>query len=436
MFSRPPNGSARGTASDGQMAAEMRLLLSLGAPQRLASLAPACDWALVDHRAREQRLTGRLLRALEEAGAHEAAPSELLTSWRVRAQRTELAYRRALQQLERITAAFAAQGVTPCLLKGPVLVLLGLQAPIERPFGDLDLLVPRHQLPEVAVAMRGLGYRQFVDHRRHQWARTSHYHDPRWSHPRERAPVEVHWDLTRPDQPLAFDVDTLTMVGLELPDGSTMQRLDDADLLTHLCLHFWGDRAAGKPQAIGQLWDVADVSDRLDEASWQELWHRAQRRGHRTVLAVVLATVRVLLDRPQLGRFPEVATQAATPQLREFAIHRVCERRPAHVQLLAPYEDVQFGVGRLLKQNLPWAYKARSPLRWWPSVVLTRLAAAALRSPAALGQIYGVDPSLRLRLSYLRELSKLLGRGLREPRLTLAELRLERWAMRMNRSGR
>ena len=432
--SRPASSDTRQARRDDTVAAEVRLLLSLAAPQRLANLAAACDWALVDHHAREQRLTGRLLHALERADAVDAVPEGLLAAWGAQARRTELGYRNALSQLERLATCLARQGVTPCLLKGPVLVLLGLQHPSERPFGDLDLLVPRERLPQVTVAMRELDYRQHIDPSRHRWARVSHYHDPRWYHPEERAPVEVHWDIARADQPLAFEVHTLATVELELPGGSTVRRLDDADLLSHLCLHFWGDRAAGVPHGIGQLWDVADASAHLDDAGWRDFWQRADRRGHRAVLATVLATARVLLDEPELERFPAVAAQAAAPELSAFAIHRVCGPRPAHVQLLAPYDDVQFGVGRFLKQSIPWAYTPGSPLRWWPSVVLTRLAAAALRSGTALGRIYGEPPSLRLRLAYLWELGKLLGRGLRHPRTTLAELRLDRWTMRVSRS--
>lgn len=417
-----------------QLPAETQLLLALEQPQRLAQLAPACDWAFVDQLAREQRLSGRLLRTLDAAGARDAVPSELRGAWRSSARRTALAYRSALVQIEHLAVAFDARGFHPCLLKGPVLVLLGLNRASDRPFGDLDLLVPRHRLDGAAEAMHGLGYQQRIDPQRRRWARMSHYHDPRWTHPTKRFPVEVHWDIARPDQPLAFEIGTLSTVTVQLPGGATLRRLDDADLLSHLCLHFWGDRAAGKPHSIGQLWDVADASTRLGDGSWEEFWCRADRRGHRAVLGAALATVSVLLGKLELQRFPSVAAQASTRELAQFARHRVCGRRPPHVQLLAPYDDVHFGVGRFLKQTLPWAYSPRSPLRWWPSVVLTRMASAGLRSGTALGQIYGTQPSRRLRLSYLLELNKLLVRALSHPRRTTAELRIDRWALRVSRS--
>lgn len=429
-----PTGRVPAIDGSASLRPEVRLLLALDDPQRLAHLASRCDWSVADRLAREQRLTGRLLRSLDAAAARDAVPPDLAAAWRARSRHAAATYRDALRQIERLAEALTARAATPCLLKGPVLVLLGCSAPGERPFGDLDLLVPGDRLDQASAAMRELGYHQRIDARRRQWARLTHYHDPRWYHPEERFPVEVHWDIARPHQPLAFAVETLSRVTLHLPSGACLERLDDVDLLGHACMHFWGDRAAGKPNGLGQLWDVADLTERLDDASWAEFWRRAEQRGHTNVLATVLATVRVLLYRPELERFPAIAARAATTELLDFAARRVCARRPAHVQLLSPFDDVHFGVGRLLRQNLPWAYTQQSPLRWWPSVVFTRVSAAAFRSGRALGEIYGVQPSLRLRISFLWELGKLLGRGFRQPRSTVAELRIDRWAVRMTRN--
>lgn len=413
------------------LTAEARVLLSIGDPRSLAQLLETCDWVALDRLAREQRLTGRLLSAVHQAGAMQLLPQRLRLAWRRQARHHAAAYRSALGQLDRLAATFGQVGVTPTVLKGPVLVLLGIRRPWERPFGDLDLLIRCTELPQATSAMKALGYAQSTDHSRHAWARISHYHDPRWHHPEEPLPVEVHWDLLRPDDPLSFDVDNLATQELTLPSGRRLHRPDDADLLAHVCLHFWGDRAAGEPRGIAQLWDVADLASRLDAASWERLWSRATQRGHNEVFGVVLALVRVLLDRPELERFPAVAARSATPDLRAFANRRVCGQRPAHIQLLGPRDDVHFGVGRHLKQRFPWAYGPRSPLHWWSGVVLTRLVSAALRSGSELGRIYGVEPSLRLRLTYLRELGRLVGRAALHPRATAAELRIDRWALRI-----
>lgn len=414
---------------------ELRALLALDDLGSLTSLLGSCEWGTLDRLARQQRLTGRLLQSLRQADATTLPPPELLTAWEAQARRHSAVFRRAIQQLDRLATSFHDQGVTPTLLKGPVLVLLGLRRSWERPFSDLDLLVARADIRNATVAMHSLGYHQSIDSTRHDWARMSHYHDPRFHHVREALPVEVHWDLLRPDDPLSFDVTSLATEELPLPSGRRLRRPDDADLLAHVCLHFWGDRATGQPRGIAQLLDVADLTERLDSGSWPRFWARANRRGHTDVLAVVLALVRVLLDRTELDRFPVVASRAATPQLRDFALRRVCGQRPVHVQLLSPHDDVHFGLGRHLKQRLPWLYGPDSPMRWWPGVALTRLASAALRSGRELGRIYGVEPSVRLRLVYLWELGRLVVRAMNHPLSTTAELRIDRWAQSFSRDA-
>ena len=417
----------RRTSED--LTTEVRVLLCMDDPSSLARLLARCDWTALDRLAREQRLTGRLLGAAHQAAALDQLPPQLRVAWRRQARRHAAIYRQALGQLDRLATAFSDERVRPTLLKGPVLVLLGLRRSWERPFGDLDLLVNRSDVPKVSAAMTAMGYHQQTDPSRHAWARSSHYHDPRWYHSSEVLPVELHWDLLRPDDPLHFDVAGFTTEVLPLPGGRRLRRPDDAELLTHVCLHFWGDRAAGKPRGVAQLWDVADLAAHLDYDAWERFWSRAAQRGHTDVLTVVLALVRLLLDRKDLDRFPAVAGHASAAQLRAFALRRVCRTRPAYIQLLSPYDDVNFGVGRHLKQRMPWMYGPRSPLRWWPGVALTRIASAALRSGTELGRIYGVEPSVRVRLTYLWQLSRLLAQAALRPRATAAELRVDRWSL-------
>ena len=412
-----------------------RLLFALDDEDRLRRLSASCDWERLDRLVRQQGLTGRLAAGLRAADLEGAIPTKLWSSWQARARETAAGFDAACAQLDPLIAALDERGISACLLKGPTLVLAGLQRPEERRFGDLDLLVPAERLQDVATVMGGLGYVQRTNRQRTQWARMSHYHDPRWYHRDHSLPVEVHWHLLRPDHPLAFDTGSLRTVAVQLPSGQTLKRFDDADLLAHLCLHFWGDRAAGQPRAIGQLWDIADVSDHLDSDAWEAFWSRAASRGQTRVVAAVLGSVALLLQRHDLKGLERVNEATADPHLQVFARTRICRQRPAHVQLFAPYDDVHFGAGRHLRQRLSWLYSPRSPMRWWPAVALTRLASALLRSQSELARIYGVEPSLGLRIAYSSELGRLVARALLRPGRTVAELRIDRWAQNITMSA-
>lgn len=420
------------------LAPEVRLLCSLEEPGELRRLVALCDWQALAELAVVNRLEGRALRAFAAADAIGAVPRSTRGDWQHRRRRDSTRFRsEVVGQIEDIATELEAARTTGCLLKGTSLVLAGLSAAAERPIGDIDLLVEPTSVAAASTVLTRLGYEQSTDTKRHAWARQSHYHDPRWFHPGHRLPIEVHWHLLRPDHRLAFDVSTIRTVALPLPSGRKLRRLDDADLLAHLCLHFWDDRAAGKPGSLGQMWDIRDAVRRLDPAAWTLLQQRAAKRGHERVLGTVLALAIALLDAPVPAHLTGLHEMSREPEVRDFALRRVCAPRPAPIQLLLPNDDVYFGVGRLLKQAAPWAYRSRSsPLRSWPAVATTRVVSAALRSNRALVDTYGPASPVRLRVAYLRELARLLLTALGNPRWTWRELKLDRWANRVDLPGK
>lgn len=193
---------------------------------------------------------------------------------------------------------------------------------------------------------------------------------------------------------------------MTLPGPTRVHRLSDRDLLTHLALHFWRDRAEGRAGSLGQLWDVRRASPPHDHEFWVELRASAVHRGHPQVLAAVLACSHLILGGPLPDGFPEVAGMAQASATSAYAIRRVLAPRPMAVQLLMVTPDVDYRTRR----------------------VLNRVAAQFREPPAHLRETYGDRTSWRLWVHHARLLSRLLLELGRSPADTQAELRLDRWA--------
>jgi hypothetical protein len=389
---------------------ELALLTVLDRPEILHTLLGRVDWDRTPGLARYHRLDGRLVAAITLCGNRRAVSS---SAWEALAddqrQRRQLFDLEVVPQLEEACSALVSAGIEPVLLKGAALVCSGVVGGGERPMGDLDLLVTRSEVEAATRVLRELGYAARTPEHTRTWARANHYQDPAWYQPERPLGLEVHWDLQPRRHRLWFEPATLEKVDLVLPSGLRVQRLSDRDLLTHLSLHFWADRASGLPGALGQLWDIRAVSPAGGDALWPDLAEAAARRGHAEVLAVVVACSHLLLGGPDPDGFGLVADAVEMEATRSFVIRRVLAPRPTHIQLVMVTGDVE-----------------HRPLR-----MLTRVAAQIRRPSAELRPSYGALPGWRLRLRHMRHLAHLLAELVRSPFESLAELRLDRWAHRL-----
>lgn len=110
-------------------------------------------------------------------------------------------------EAQRIHDALAGDGVEAVFLKGLPLARTVYEHPACRSSRDLDLLVGPAQLERTLARLTGLGY-AFVDppavqeaHRRH------HFHLAMGGSGRPR--LEVHWGLTRPDDPYRLEAEVV-----------------------------------------------------------------------------------------------------------------------------------------------------------------------------------------------------------------------------------
>lgn len=158
-----------------------------------------------------------------------------------------------------------------------------------RPMGDIDLLVRREALTEVAQALSDMGYRE-ID-RRPGFARTYSYTLEFLKAGRHPTLVEPHWSLAYPPFADRIDMDAVwqrsvrgRVVGLET------RLLAPTDLALHLCFHVIHKR----PDAPFLWWHELDLlirqeSRRLD---WLLLVRVARQTGPARLVGEILAALK------------------------------------------------------------------------------------------------------------------------------------------------
>jgi hypothetical protein len=389
---------------------ELALLTVLDQPALVAELFDRVQRDRVLALSCQHRLSGQLASSLQAATVERSFVLDGLEAVLPERDGRQAEFDDAIApQLEEVCSALLSAGVEPTLLKGAALVCGGWLRAGERPMADLDLLIDRACLDSASHVMYDLGYRTRVSTDDRRWARLHHYQDPAWYHEDRPVGVEIHWGILEPRHRLAFDPGTLATTEVTLAGGTRVRRLEERDLLTHLCLHFWRDRADGLPGSLGQLWDIRHVAARARAPLWTDLFTIADERGHGEVLDAVLACSFLLLGAPPAETHPRIATTAARELTRSFAIRRVLAPRPEALQLLMVTGDVEY-----------------NPLR-----VVNRVAAQLARPVSQLRASYGDAPQWRLRLIHASRLARLIIGLARTPSDTLSDIRLDRWAHRL-----
>lgn len=206
-------------------------------------------------------------------------------------------YRRELHQ---VAAALAARGLPCVLLKGAALTLAVTEDPDERPYGDIDLLLPEERLDDADAAMRGLGYQLDDRWRPREFYRRHHFH---LIYRRAGLPwcrFELHWNLASAAMDARFDPAALLAQARPAAlDGQPVAVLAPVDFLLHLCLH----AAIGGFNYLGQIRDVHVLLARQgDELEPSVLWARADAARVATPLWVCLSLARLWGPQPAAAR--------------------------------------------------------------------------------------------------------------------------------------
>jgi hypothetical protein len=211
------------------------------------------------------------------------------------------------------------------LLKGAALAGTVYQDIGLRPMGDLDILVPEHQVHVAQEAIQSLGFDPAGTTGGH------HRHLPRLQRQGTAAQVEVHRHIVNRDTTLYFDIQGFWCRAQEvLVARSRVRVLAPEDLLIHLCVNFFQDRRFKSTVALRQLCDIGEsLKFHQDSIRWPIFLENVVAYHLTGPVGCVLYLAQQLLDAP----LPEEVAQQLWPKgFDELPMERFARRRVLDTQ--------------------------------------------------------------------------------------------------------
>lgn len=265
---------------------DARLLCRLLAdPSAVAGIQ---DWTSLISVARAESLIGSLAWRLKGLDL----PAEVARTLELARKDLDQVRAQALWEAEMARRALAPTRAPVVLLKGTAYAAAGLSAGLGRSIGDLDILVPRSDLPAVEQALLGAGW---------EWVKSDPYDDhyyrswmhelPPLIHKERDRMIDVHHTilpLTARPRP-----DAEAMVADSVPLKNGLHVLAPVDMVLHAVAHLLadGDLSGG----LRNLWDI----DRMirDFAAVDGFWERLEDRARRhQLLGPLRRAVRLASD--------------------------------------------------------------------------------------------------------------------------------------------
>jgi len=240
----------------------------------VAALGPR-DWDGILSAARAEALLGTLAHMLKDARLPESV-ALLFADTRAAAA---VATRQALWEAEMARRALAPHGIEFVLLKGTAYAAANLSCAAGRQIGDLDILVPWHDLGRAENALLVAGW---------EWVKEDAYDDAYYRNHMHELPPLIHRDRDRMIDvhhtilPRTHRVtpDALALVSDAVPIEGGLALLCPTDMACHCAAHMLadGDLQGG----LRNLWDfhrlVTDFAA-ADRGFWGKLDERAEMHG-------------------------------------------------------------------------------------------------------------------------------------------------------------
>ena len=362
-----------------------------------SGLAPAgLNWEVCLDIALGHRVAALQLDALVGPAPAQAPPSHVVRLLETVTEAGMDAWREAAEAQAAVREALARESVPWLLLKGPALAEVYEGRERERPFTDLDLVVPPRHLDASLSALGSCGYVPEGDATSRFLLRRGHFHLVLDPPAHRRLPIELHWELVdranlyRIDMPSVFDAARrVRFAGLDLP------ALGCVDELIYMCIHICKHGVFNKLVARGrfgtdwlsQAWSgnrlvwFVDVhrflehyGERIDGAAF---WRRAAQWNTADDVRECLALTRALFPCAALGRLLESAPARGSPP--------APRRAPP---------------GRANPRLLRWAMRVHPVFTFRP-VRFIGLAGLLWPSPARMRTYHGVTTKSGLALAYL-----------------------------------
>lgn len=236
------------------------------------------------------------------------APALPATLWEKMLGRYRLAAAANLLRFHSLTPVLAGlkvAGVPVIVLKGAYLASAVYDQAALRTMSDVDLLVHREDLPRADAVLTAAGFRR----REFELAAGREENEFHYLDPTGHAPLELHWDLYKPDYPFRFDLPAMWRSSLTVTvAGEPVRVFAPEDQLLHLASHAAVHRFEF---GLRPLCDLAAVLARCP-IDWPLLVENARRAGVARAVGLPLFLARDLLG----AEVPEtVVTSLLAPGL-------------------------------------------------------------------------------------------------------------------------
>ena len=203
--------------------------------------------------------------------------------------------RRKHQELERLLGLLRAEQLEPVVLKGPALCCSVYRHPVERRFGDFDLLFPVEQVDRAIEVVSAAGYAFPFSPEKLAGYRQLHFHllMRRQQHPFR---VEVHWGLSKAHSPFQLDPEAFLRraVATTSSQGTRMR----VPCPEHLLLHAVHENLRDSFSRFSRIVDLDRILASAPGLDWDYTVAQARRGGLGSLLALCLELGRELLGSP------------------------------------------------------------------------------------------------------------------------------------------
>ena len=318
-------------------------------------------WEALIRHAREAKLLGTVEERLgERKQLADVPPAALahLRAGRLLASAQDAAIRRELREI-----ADALQGLDTkvVLLKGAAYLAAGLPCARGRLFSDVDILVPKTDLPRVEAALMLAGYATTHHHPYDQrYYRTWMHELPPMQHVKRGTVIDVHHTIVPPTSGTLLNAAMLFDAAIQLPNAPPYFVLAPADMVLHSATHLFNNEDMA--HALRDLTDIDQLLRQFaqDSRFWMNLRQRAAELDLWRPLYYALRCARGVLETP----VPDDVMNTATRQARDTSASRLTHRLLRHALRPSVVYPATLWARRLLYVRGHWL-KMPLPLLAW-----------------------------------------------------------------------
>ncbi len=233
------------------------LVAALRAPAETASW-PLEIWDGVIPQARSAGLLARLGAMIDAAGTLDRVPPQARAHLQAAAILAAKHRRDVNWEVRCLAHALAPLGGAIVLLKGAAYAIADLPAAAGRIFNDIDIMIPKAQLPEAEELLQAAGWvSQAGDAYDQHYYRTWMHQLPPMRHHARKSVVDVHHTIVPETARTPVAGEVLAAAAAPIPGQAGLKTLGPSDMVLHSATHLFNEGEFR--HGLRDLMDLADL---------------------------------------------------------------------------------------------------------------------------------------------------------------------------------